>query len=72
LLQIEVEPLGVLFTAENAQTGTYLWLNGMTGVLCAPDLSANTLYHWRVRWLYNSVTTPFQQHSRWFTMPWNG
>ncbi len=35
-------------------------------------LSGNTVYHWRVRLHYSSATTPFQQYSRWVTMPWNG
>ena len=29
-------------------------------------------YHWRVRLLYNPVNSPFQQKSRWFTVPWSG
>jgi len=35
-------------------------------------LSVGTAYHWRVRLRYHPTTTPFQQHSRWLTMPWNG
>ena len=35
-------------------------------------LSAGTAYHWRMRLRYHPVTTPFQQRSRWVTMPWNG
>jgi len=27
---------------------------------------------WRVRLRYHPATTPFQQFSRWLTMPWNG
>ncbi len=38
----------------------------------AGGLSADTLYHWRVRLLYHPATTPFQQYSRWITNPWNG
>jgi hypothetical protein len=29
-------------------------------------------YHWRVRLLYDPVTSPFAPASRWFTMPWGG
>jgi len=35
-------------------------------------LSSNTVYHWRLRLLYHPTTTPYQQYSRWLTMPWNG
>lgn len=36
------------------------------------SLATNTVYHWRVRLHYHPATTPFQQYSRWLTMPWNG
>jgi hypothetical protein len=34
-------------------------------------LPSDTAYHWRVRLLYNAVTTPFQQAGRWMSPPWN-
>ncbi len=33
---------------------------------------SNGGYHWRMRLLYSPAITPFQQHSRWFAMPWDG
>ena len=32
-------------------------------------LTDDTVYHWRVRLRYDPVTVPFQQASRWLTMP---
>ena len=29
-------------------------------------------YHWRMRWHYDPVTTPWMPAGRWFTIPWNG
>ena len=36
------------------------------------DLQAEMPYHWRLRLRYHPATTPFQQTSRWLTVPWNG
>jgi len=35
-------------------------------------LSYPAVYHWRLRLRYHPATSPFQQHSRWFTVPSNG
>jgi len=73
-LEWEVKPLGTPFSG----SGTYqtAWLNsGTAGVAfneLASGMSADTAYHWRVRLCYHPGTTPFQQHSRWLTIPWNG
>ena len=38
----------------------------------AHNLQPETPQHWRVRLRYHPATTPWQQTSRWLTMPWNG
>jgi hypothetical protein len=49
-----------------------------TGPLAQPAGSAvmhlvpSIPYHWRGRWRYDPVTTPWMPASRWVTMPWNG
>ncbi|MEW5985467.1 MAG: VCBS repeat-containing protein [Chloroflexota bacterium] len=74
-LQWEVKPLGVLFDGTGLQQSA-TWLDtGTAGVQLnqlVSNLAADTVYHWRVRLLYHPATTPFQQYSRWLTMPWNG
>ena len=35
-------------------------------------LSAATPYHWRARLRYEGASTPYQQFSRWITVPLNG
>ena len=74
-LEWEVKPLGAPFDAGGTQRSA-TWLDSGTAGAAFNELvtglSANTLYHWRVRILYHPVTTPFQQYSRWFTQPWNG
>jgi len=74
-LEWEVKPLGTLFDGSGTQQSA-TWLDtGTAGVEIGElvsGLSANTAYHWRVRLLYKPGTTPFQQHSPWLTMPWNG
>ena len=74
-LQWEVRPLGTLFDG----TGVYesaAWTNtGTSGTEInerVSGLSANTVYHWRVRLRYHPGATPFQQYSRWLSLPWNG
>jgi len=73
-LEWEVKPLGTLFNGQGlgssqswADTGAGVSLNQLlTG------LTPGTPYHWRVRLRYHPASTPFQQYSRWVTMPWNG
>ena len=74
-LEWEVKPLGVLFDGSGTQQSTTWMDTGMAGAglnELVSGLSANTAYHWRVRLRYHPATTPFQQYSRWLTMPWNG
>jgi hypothetical protein len=73
-LEWEVKPLGTPFSGtDTSQTD---WLDsGTAGVEfneLAFGLSDDTAYHWRARLHYHPATTPFQQHGRWVTMPWNG
>lgn len=74
-LQWEVKPLGVAFDGTGLGQSA-AWLDTTTAGVqlneLVSGLSAATTYHWRVRFLYHPVTTPFQQTSRWFTQPWNG
>ncbi len=74
-LECEAKPLGTPFDGSGT-VQTASWTDtGTAGVelnQLLSSLSAATVYHWRVRLLYNPVSTPYQQKSRWFTMPWNG
>ena len=74
-LEWEVKPLGVLFNGSGTQRSAAWMDTGTTGAgldELVTSLAARTAYHWRLRVLYNSVSTPFAQHSRWLTQPWNG
>ena len=65
---IDFDGLGTKTSAEWMDTGT----EGVEILKLVTGLSNDTLYHWRVRLLYNPATSPFQQKSRWFTFPVNG
>jgi hypothetical protein len=73
-LEWEVKPLGAALdgTAIGRSSG---WFDtGANGVLLdelVPSQPPGGL-HWRMRVLYDPVTTPFAQASRWLTVPWNG
>ncbi len=74
-LEWEVKPLGTLFDGTGLQRSAAWVDTGTAGAQLdelVNGLSADTLYHWRVRLLYHPATTPFQQYSRWLTVPWNG
>jgi hypothetical protein len=74
-LEWEVKPLGTPFDGTGTQQSTGWMDTGTTGIEfgeLVSGLSTNTAYHWRLRLCYHPVTTPFQQHSRWLTVPWNG
>ena len=56
-LQWQAAPLGKLFTSTNVLSGTSAaWTDAITSSTVLTQnvtgLSADTLYHWRVRWLY--------------------
>jgi hypothetical protein len=70
-----VKPYGVRFDGLGTKKSATWMDTGTEGVeirKLITGLSDNTLYHWRVRLLYPSATSPFQQRSRWFTFPVNG
>jgi uncharacterized repeat protein (TIGR01451 family) len=74
-LEWEVKPLGTPF--DGTGTGrSATWIDtGTAGAVLNETISgltSGTSFHWRVRLLYNAATCPFQQASRWFTVPWNG
>jgi len=73
-LEWEVKPLGQAFdgsglarsaTSLDSGTGGAPLNEVVTGLQLGPN-------HWRARLLYDAATSPFQQRSRWFTIPWNG
>jgi hypothetical protein len=74
-LEQEVKPLGTSFNGAGTQIAA-LWTD--SGVVGAPldevatGLSVGTPYHWRVRLHYQPAASPFQQSSRWLTVPWKG
>ncbi len=74
-LEWEVKPLGALFDGAGTQQSSS-WLDtGTAGAALnelVSGLTANTAHHWRVRLRYHPASTPFQQNSRWLTIPWNG
>ncbi len=74
-LEWEVKPLGTPFDGTGTQQSANWLDSGTAGAAfneLVTGLSANTLYHWRVRVRYHPASKPFQQYSRWFTQPWNG
>jgi hypothetical protein len=74
-LEWETKPLGLLLNGHGTKQGVHWHDTGVEGVELSEletGLFDETVYHWRVRLLYDPVTTPFAQASRWLTMPWNG
>ena len=74
-LELEVKPLGTEFDGIVSSVSDAWADTGTTGVELnelVSDLTAGMRYHWRVRLRYDPATTPFQQASRWLTVPWNG
>jgi hypothetical protein len=74
-LEWELEPLGTPFDGIGTQTSV-AWMDSGTAGTSLNELISGlalfTNYHWRVRLLYHQAATPFQQQSRWLTIPWNG
>jgi len=74
-LQAEARPLGTAFNGVVTHQEVSWFDTGAGGIsrnLKVSGLTMNTVYHWRIRLRYHPVTTPFQQYSRWFTIPLNG
>ena len=74
-LQLEAKPLGTLFNGSPTWTASSWSDPGVAGAPLAGVLSSLTpskVYHWRARILYHPAMFPFQQYSRWITIPLNG
>jgi hypothetical protein len=74
-LEWETKPLGSLFDGRDTGQSSVWTDTGTAGAELnewVGDLQPHTAYHWRLRLRYQPAMTPFQQHSRWLTMPWNG
>jgi hypothetical protein len=74
-LEQEVKPIRSLFTGTGTQIATAWTDSGTAGAALdelASGLTASTPYHWRVRVRYQLAANPFQQTSRWLTVPWKG
>jgi uncharacterized repeat protein (TIGR01451 family) len=74
-LEWEVKPFGTPFTGIGTSSSSYwqdIGTSGLTINEIVSGLVAGSDHHWRVRLLYDPVTLPFQQNSRWLTVPWNG
>jgi hypothetical protein len=72
--EAEVKPLGESFDGnDTCQWADYIheFPGSGHGSYCG-GLTAGTVSHWRARWRYDPVTTPWMPASRWVTMPWNG
>jgi hypothetical protein len=74
-LQWEVKPRTVLFDGTGLGESADWHDTGVAGFSFLEQVSSlvqNFQYHWRVRLLYDNVTTPLQPYSRWLTPVWNG
>ncbi|NLF01274.1 MAG: hypothetical protein GX601_09890 [Anaerolineales bacterium] len=74
--EIEAKPLGVLFDGSDTWipggSGYFAPMPGTGTVMLSPELQVGTVYHWRLRRLYDPATTPWMPASHWMTIPWNG
>jgi hypothetical protein len=74
-LEYEAKPLGVLFDRSGlgrSATWASTYSSGSTRYEEVTGTSQSAAYHWRVRVLFRPATSPFQQWSRWMTLPWGG
>ncbi len=73
-LEWEVKRRGQLFNGTGTQRSTAWQDTGAAGSQLNESVSGLEPggYHWRVRFLYSPATSPFQQASRWLSVPWNG
>ncbi|MDF1556107.1 MAG: FG-GAP-like repeat-containing protein, partial [Deferrisomatales bacterium] len=71
-LEWEIKPLGSLFDGTGTTVSPVWSDTGLSGAerkeALAGVLEPDTVYHWRLRLLYDPVTTPFAPASRWLTM----
>jgi hypothetical protein len=74
-LEWEVKPLSQSLDGSGLEQSD-AWLDtGTAGAVAGAlvsGLEEESHYHWRLRFVYDPVTTPFGQRSRWFTVPLNG
>jgi hypothetical protein len=74
-LEREVKLFGTAFNGSGTAISAGWTDTGVAGVAlneAAQGLGAGMLHHWRVRLHYETAGSPFQQRSRWFTVPWGG
>jgi hypothetical protein len=74
-VEYEVKTLGTPFDGTGT-VKTASWTNtGTAGAALNQLISGlypGAVHHWRVRLLYHPAVSPFQQYSRWITIPSNG
>jgi len=73
-LECEVKALGTPFDGTSTVTSP-TWTDTGTAGAALSQLVAGlspAVHHWRVRLLYHPAAMPYQQRSRWLTIPWNG
>ncbi len=73
-LEVEFKPVGVPFDGVDAWVPAIYsrWQYSYSAYVWWPYLVPDMPYHWRLRWHYDPVTTPWMPASRWITQPWNG
>ena len=75
LIETEVKPLERLLDGRTTEVAVEYADTGPEGArisLLESDLVDEKPYHWRMRFRYDSVTTPYAQFSRWMTAPLSG
>ncbi|MEW5868218.1 MAG: FG-GAP-like repeat-containing protein [Chloroflexota bacterium] len=75
MLQLEIKELQNVFNGTGLTVTPWIdtQLGGGAIYLTYPSLSVAKPYHWRVRFKYSPVTSPFAPpHSRWYHLPWDG
>jgi len=73
--QLEVKQLGTNFNGGNlikTNLGMLSTPQSYVYSLSSNNLVAGSSYHWRLRYKYSPVTSPFVPHSRWIHIPWSG
>ncbi len=74
-LEVEVKHAGTLFNGIDLQQ-TDTWTDTGIGATVlqkvSDQLNSGSPYHWRARFRFHPASSPFQQASRWVTIPWHG
>jgi len=74
-LEWEVKPLRERLNGFGTQSAVHWTDSGVAGAAMSQrvsDLQELVPYLWRARLRYHPATSPFQQFSRWLTVPWGG